>query len=55
MLATKGVNNGPSHGLVQFVVPIGEDTDRHEYVIRDGEDTHQLMAGVVTRRRSGHM
>jgi hypothetical protein len=33
MLATKRVNNEPSQGQVQFLVPIDEDTDRTECVI----------------------
>jgi ribonuclease HI len=39
MLATKGVENEPSQGLVQYVVPVGEDTDSREYVLNDGEET----------------
>jgi hypothetical protein len=39
ILATKGVMNEPSHGLVQYVVPVGEDTDNHEYLLKDGEET----------------
>jgi ribonuclease HI len=37
-LATKGVNNEPSQGLVQYLVPIGEDTDNREYEMKDGDN-----------------
>jgi ribonuclease HI len=36
-LATKGVFNEPAQSLVQFVVPVGEDTDTHEYEMMEGE------------------
>jgi hypothetical protein len=38
-LATKGVNNETPHAQVQYVVPIGEDTDARVYELRDGEET----------------
>jgi ribonuclease HI len=39
ILATKGVFNEPTQSLVQFLVPIGEDTDAQEYEMREGEET----------------
>jgi ribonuclease HI len=39
MLATKGVNNEQPPALVQFLVPMGEDTNAKVYELRDGEET----------------
>jgi hypothetical protein len=38
MLANKRVNE-PSQGLVQYLDPVGEDTDNRVYELKDGEDT----------------
>jgi ribonuclease HI len=36
MSATKGVMNEPPQGLVQYVVPVGEETDTQESEMKDG-------------------
>jgi hypothetical protein len=60
ILATKGVNNEPEtvisvvSGSVQYVVPMGEDTDSTEYSLLDGEET-PFMNGRDDLLREGLM